>query len=156
VVRLFNTYGPGEYYSPYRSVNCRFLYCALNNLPWTVFRGHSRTSTFLADTVRTLANIVDNFKPGETYNIGGSNQHTIEELSDAILKVTGADPSLVVYRDSEILTTHHKRVDVTKAVRDLKHEDSYTLEQGLRVTSEWMRRVYNLKTHALMAASFEG
>ena len=26
VVRLFNTYGPGEYYSPYRSVNCRFTY----------------------------------------------------------------------------------------------------------------------------------
>lgn len=28
IVRLFNTYGPGEYYSPYRSVNCRFVYCA--------------------------------------------------------------------------------------------------------------------------------
>jgi len=56
VVRLFNTYGPGEYYSPYRSVNCRFLYCALYALPWTVYRGHSRTSTFLADTVRTVAN----------------------------------------------------------------------------------------------------
>jgi len=53
VVRLFNTYGPGEYYSPYRSVNCRFLYCALCNLPWTVFRGHVRTSTYLADTVNT-------------------------------------------------------------------------------------------------------
>lgn len=46
VVRLFNTYGPGEYYSPYRSVNCRFLYCALMGLPWAVFRGHSRTSTY--------------------------------------------------------------------------------------------------------------
>ncbi len=44
VVRLFNTYGPGEYYSPYRSVNCRFLFCALHGRPWTVFRGHSRTS----------------------------------------------------------------------------------------------------------------
>jgi UDP-GlcNAc:undecaprenyl-phosphate GlcNAc-1-phosphate transferase len=33
VVRLFNTYGPGEFYSPYRSVNCRFLYCGLNGLP---------------------------------------------------------------------------------------------------------------------------
>ena len=55
VVRLFNTYGPGEYYSPYRSVNCRFLYCALMGLPYTVFRGHYRTSTYLADTVRTLA-----------------------------------------------------------------------------------------------------
>ncbi len=155
VVRLFNTYGPGEYYSPYRSVNCRFLYCALNGLPWTVFRGHSRTSTYLADTVRTLANIVDNFKPAETYNIGGKNQHTIEELSDSILKVTGADPALVQYQDSEILTTHHKRVDVSKAVRDLHHEDSYSLEEGLRITTEWMRRVYNLRTHTL-ASSFEG
>src|SRR5438067_2662496 len=79
VVRLFNTYGPGEYYSPYRSVNCRFLYCALNGLPWTVFRGQSRTSTYLADTVRTLCNIVDNFKPGETYNIGGKKQHQLRE-----------------------------------------------------------------------------
>jgi dTDP-glucose 4,6-dehydratase len=155
VVRLFNTYGPGEYYSPYRSVNCRFLYCALNGLPWTVFRGHSRTSTYLADTVRTSATIVDNFKPGETYNIGGNCQHTIEELSDVILKVTGADPSLAVYRDSEILTTQHKRVDVSKALRDLSHQDTYTLEDGIRITADWMRRVYNLKTHSLAATTFE-
>lgn len=155
VVRLFNTYGPGEYYSPYRSVNCRFLYCALNGLPWTVFRGHSRTSTYLADTVRTLATIVDNFKPGETYNIGGNCQHTIEELSDVILKVTGADPSLAVYRDSEILTTQHKRVDVSKALRDLSHQDTYSLEDGIRITADWMRRVYNLKTHSLAATTFE-
>src|SRR6266849_6064614 len=73
VVRLFNTYGPGEYYSPYRSVNCRFLYCALNGLPWTVYRGHSRTSTYLADAVHTLANIVEKFNPCETYNIGGQH-----------------------------------------------------------------------------------
>jgi dTDP-glucose 4,6-dehydratase len=147
VVRLFNTFGPGEYYSPYRSVNCRFLYCALHGLPWTVFRGHSRTSTFLADTVRTLANIVDNFKPGETYNIGGSHHHTIEELSDAVLKVTAASPSLPQYRDSEALTTRHKLVDVSKAIHDLRHEDTYSLEDGLRITAEWMRQVYNLGTH---------
>jgi dTDP-glucose 4,6-dehydratase len=151
VVRLFNTYGPGEYYSPYRSVNCRFLYCALNELPWTVFRGHSRTSTYLADTVRTLANIVDNFKPGETYNIGGNCQHTIEELSNVILKVTGADRSLVVYRDSEILTTHHKRVDVSKAVHDLAHQDTYNLEDGMRLTAEWMCRLYNIRRASLVA-----
>jgi dTDP-glucose 4,6-dehydratase len=147
VVRLFNTFGPGEYYSPYRSVNCRFLYCALNGLPWTVFRGHSRTSTFLTDTIRTLANITDNFKPGETYNIGGSCHHTIEELSDAVLKVTAASPSLPQYRDSEVLTTRHKLVDVSKAIRDLGHQDTYSLEEGLRITAEWMRRVYNLRTH---------
>jgi dTDP-glucose 4,6-dehydratase len=127
IVRLFNTYGPGEYYSPYRSVNCRFLYCGLHGLPWTVFRGHLRTSTYLGDTVRTVANIVDNFKPGETYNIGGNALHTIEELSDVVLKVTGADPARVTFRESEILTTKSKRVDVSKAIRDLDHRNSYGL-----------------------------
>jgi dTDP-glucose 4,6-dehydratase len=144
VVRLFNTYGPGEYYSPYRSVNCRFLYCALMGLPYTVFRGHYRTSTYLADTVRTVANIIENFKPGETYNIGGVNHHSIEELSDVVLKVAGADPSIVEYRESEILTTKIKRVDISKSVRDLGHHNSYDLEEGMRFTANWMRSAYNI------------
>ncbi|MFN2494151.1 MAG: NAD-dependent epimerase/dehydratase family protein, partial [Pyrinomonadaceae bacterium] len=131
-----------EYYSPYRSVNCRFLYCALHGLPWTVFRGHSRTSTYLADTVRTLANISENFKRGETYNVGGSDLHSIEELSDVILKITGASPSLVNYQESEILTTKWKRVDTTKSVQDLDHKNSYSLEDGMRLTAEWMRNAY--------------
>jgi len=151
VVRLFNTYGPGEYYSPYRSVNCRFLYCALTNTPWTVFRGHSRTSTYLADTVRTLGNIVDNFKAGETYNVGGNDLHTIEELSDIILKVTGASSQLVRYQDSEILTTKDKRVDISKSVRDLGHRNSCGLEEGMRLTAEWMRGVYNLRASTVAA-----
>jgi len=144
IVRLFNTYGPGEYYSPYRSVNCRFLYCALNDLPFTVFRGHSRTSTFLADTVYTVANISENFKPGEAYNIGGISHHSIEELADVVLKVTGANPKIVEYRESEILTTKIKQVDISKAIRDLGHKNSYELEEGMGITANWMRSVYNL------------
>jgi dTDP-glucose 4,6-dehydratase len=144
VVRLFNTYGPGEYYSPYRSVNCRFLYCALHNLPFTVFRNHYRTSTYLADTVRTLANISGNFKPGETYNIGGVHHHSIEELAETVVKVTGANPALVEFRESEILTTKIKRVDISKSVRDLDHKNSYNLEDGMKLTADWMRNIYNL------------
>lgn len=144
IVRLFNTYGPGEYYSPYRSVNCRFLYCALHGFPWTVYRGHSRTSTYLADTVRTVANITSNFRAGEIYNVGGSDLHTIEELSDVVLKVTGADPRLVHHQESEILTTKLKRVDTSKSVRDLDHKNSYSLEDGMRLTADWMRSVYRV------------
>lgn len=144
VVRLFNTYGPGEYYSPYRSVNVRFLYCALKGLPFTVFRGHHRTSTFLADTVNTASNIVENFKPGETYNIGGVSHHSIEELAEIVVRVTGADSKLVEYRDSEILTTKIKRVDISKAVQDLGHKNSYSLDEGMSITANWMREVYNL------------
>jgi dTDP-glucose 4,6-dehydratase len=116
----------------------------LNGLPWTVFRGHSRTSTYLADTVRTVANITNNFRAGEVYNVGGTDLHTIEELSDVVLKVTGASRSLVHYQDSEILTTKLKRVDTSKSVRDLDHKNSYSLEEGMRLTAEWMRQTYRL------------
>ena len=30
-VRLFNTYGPGEYFSEYRSAICKFIYKAMFN-----------------------------------------------------------------------------------------------------------------------------
>lgn len=145
VVRIFNTYGPGEFYSPYRSVNCRFIYCALHNIPWLVFRGYTRTSTFLGDSVRTLCNIVDNFRAGETYNIGGDQYHTIEEFSDLVLKVTGADTGLVTYKDNEVLTTRHKKVDTSKAKLDLNHQTTMNLEEGIKATVEWMKEVYRIK-----------
>ena len=99
VVRLFNTYGPGEYYSPYRSVNCRFAYAALAGLPVRVFKGHTRSSTFLPDVVDALANIPDSFFPGTVYNLGTSERHSIEELAEVTWELAGADPSLIEYVD---------------------------------------------------------
>lgn len=144
IVRLFNTYGPGEWYHPYRSVNCKFCYHALHGLPVTVYRGHFRTSTYLEDTCRTLCNIADHFHPGEIYNIGGTEHHDIETLVNIIWKYTGADPSLITYKESEILTTKNKMVDVSKAVQQLDHKLSYTLEDGVKRTIDWMREYYHL------------
>lgn len=112
IVRLFNTYGPGEWYHPYRSVNAKFCYHALMGRPITVYKGHFRTSTYLEDTCRTISNIVDNFKPGETYNIGGLEYHDIETLAKTIWDYTKADPSLIKYEGSEVLTTKSKKVDI--------------------------------------------
>ena len=146
-VRLFNTYGPGEYYSPYRSVVCLFCYRALHDIPYTVYRGHKRTSTYIGDMVRTLAAIADNFKPGEVYNIGGTDYHTIERVSDIILGHLGKksrESKLVTFKESEVLTTKQKLVDCRKAIRDLGHKTTVTLEQGIANTLDWMRATYNV------------
>jgi dTDP-glucose 4,6-dehydratase len=82
IVRLFNTYGPGEYYHPYRSVNSKFCYHALHNLPILVYKGHYRSSTYIDDCVRTVANISDNFMSGRRYIIGRTQFPSIEELAD--------------------------------------------------------------------------
>lgn len=146
IIRLFNTYGPGEWYHPYRSVNCKFCYHALHGLPVTVYRGHHRTSTYLEDTCRTLCNIVDNFKPNEIYNIGGLEYHDIESLVDLIWEYTGADRNLITYKESEILTTKSKKVDVSRAVCDLDHKLTVKLEDGVRKTIDWMKEYYGLGT----------
>jgi dTDP-glucose 4,6-dehydratase len=141
-VRLFNTYGPGEYYSEYRSAICVFIYKALHDLPYTVYTKHERTSSYIDDTVSTLANIVNNFKPGEVYNIAGTELHNMKHASDIILKYLGKDDRLVEYHEAQPDTTLVKKVDGTKAVRDLQHKSTVTMEDGIPRTIEWQKEVY--------------
>ncbi len=141
-VRLFNTYGPGEYYSEYRSANCIFIYRALHNLPYTVYTKHKRTSSYIDDTVRTLGNIIDNFKSGEIHNIAGSELHTMKRFSDLVLESLGEDDSLVEYHDMEPATTLEKQVDISKAMRELKHQSTVNIREGIARTIEWQKKVY--------------
>ncbi len=141
-VRLFNTYGPGEPYSAYRSVICKFIYHALHDLPYTVYLDHHRSSTYIDDTARTLANISDKFIPGEVYNIAGDEYHDIKTLSDMILGYLGKDDSLVEYVEVEAYNTRNKKSDNTKAKRDLDHKCTVTLEEGIPRTIEWQKEVY--------------
>lgn len=144
LVRLFNTYGPGEYYHPYRSVNCKFCYHALFGLPVQVFRGFYRSSTYIDDCVRTIANIGDNFIDGRVYNIGSSQYHDIETLADIIWDYSKADRSLIEYKDCEILTTKIKKVDNSLAIKELNHQETVSLEEGVKKTIDWMRNFYRL------------
>jgi dTDP-glucose 4,6-dehydratase len=142
IVRLFNTYGPGEYYSPYRSAVCLFAYRALHNIPFTVYLNHIRTSTYLEDCVRALANICENFKAGETYNIGGKTEHDMKTVAELIIRYTGVDPNLVTYKESEAMTTKVKRTDISKAERDLNLKETVSLDQGIQNTIQWMKSIY--------------
>lgn len=144
IIRLFNTYGPGEYYHPYRSVNCKFCYHALNNLPIVVYKGHYRSSTYVDDCVSTLANICENFIPGRVYNIGSNQFHDIETLADLIWNYTSASRDLIEYRDSEVLTTKIKKVDISLAIKELNHKETINLEEGVKKTIDWMRDYYRL------------
>lgn len=143
-VRLFNTYGPGEYYSPYRSVICQFVYRALHAIPYTVYLQHHRTSTFIDDSVAALANISTSFVPGEVYNIAGDEYHDIKKVSDLVLRQVGLDDRLVNYVDLESHNTRNKKTDNTKAREHLGLQSTVSLEDGIRRTIEWQRGVYGV------------
>jgi len=143
-VRPVNCYGPGEHYTPYRGFIPKFIYHALHNKPYTVFKGHKRIIDYVEDSCRTWANIVDNFIPGEVYNVGGRSEWEMEikEYSDLVLKEVGRDDSIVTYKEAEPFTTKIKTMDFSKAVRDLGHEPKVTPEEGIKRTVEWMKKVY--------------
>ncbi|MDZ4230533.1 MAG: NAD(P)-dependent oxidoreductase [Dehalococcoidales bacterium] len=145
-VRPVNAYGPHEHHSPYRGVIPNFIYKALKDEPYTVYLGHQRIFDFVEDTCRTFANIADNFRPGEVYNVGSREdwEHDIKYVSDLILKNMGKDDSKVTYKPAEPFTTRVKHMDFSKIRGDLKHDPKIPLEEGIPRTIEWMRKVYGL------------
>ncbi|WP_018214177.1 NAD-dependent epimerase/dehydratase family protein [Desulfitobacterium hafniense] len=141
-LRLFNAYGPGEYYHPYRSVVCLFIYRALKGIPYDVYEGYHRVFMYVDDLIPTIANVGNNFKPGEVYNIGGTEYRSVRELSDLVLKYTQGDPGLIRYLPEDKHNTVSKRPDIQKAVRDLGHNPKMLLEEGIPITVEWMKKIY--------------
>jgi dTDP-glucose 4,6-dehydratase len=145
-VRPVNCYGPEEHYTPYRGFIPKFIYSALHGKPYTVYKGHKRIIDYVGDTARTFANIVDNFKPGEAYNIGGKQEWEMEikDYSDLVLDAVGVDDSLVTYEEAEPFTTHVKTIDFSKSIRDLKHNPEVPPAEGIKRTVEWMKWYYRI------------
>jgi len=145
-VRPVGCYGPHEYYSPYRGVIPIFVYRSLTGRRFTVYRGHKRIFDYVDDTCATFANILENFKPGEVYNIGSREDWTIgiEELAEIVLEATGASSSLVESKGEEGFTTRVKVVDFSKARRDLSHNPKIDIREGVRRYVAWVRKTYGL------------
>lgn len=141
-VRPVNCYGPLEYYTPYRGVVPVLIYKALRDIPYTVYLGHKRIFDYVTDTCFTLSNIVENFKPGEVYNVGSNEDWEIDikYISDLILQYLGKDDSQITYKEAEPFTTKVKHMDYSKIRRDLWHDPKITIEEGIPLTIEWMRK----------------
>ncbi|HEV8132381.1 MAG TPA: NAD-dependent epimerase/dehydratase family protein, partial [Acidobacteriota bacterium] len=141
-LRFFNAYGPGERYHHYRSVVCLFCYRALHDMAYTIYKDYWRVFMYIDDFIPTLANVVDNFVPGEVYNIGGEEFRSVEDLSAIVLDYLGLDDSGVTYLPKDVHNVQHKRPNIDKARLAFKHNPRVTLEEGVPRTIEWMRQVY--------------
>lgn len=161
ILRFFNIYGPPERYSLYRSVVCQFIYQLLSGSPITVNREGKRTHLWIGDWARTMANIAteevlnklatNKYWPGSggtpyvpVFNIGGTEYESVESLYDRLVDILGdtiPQPD-VTYIESEAANTKAKRPDNSMAELWLNHRPSTLLDEGLRITVNWMRETY--------------
>ena len=96
IARLFNTVGPRQT-GRFGMVLPRFIEAARKGLPLRVFGDGSQTRCFcyVADTIEALTALQSlPEKPGEVYNVGGTEPITILNLAQLVIKKLGSSSSV--------------------------------------------------------------
>ena len=141
-IRPFNTYGPRQ---SARAVFPAVISQVLSDADSIRLGALSPTRdfTYVKDTVNGFIRIAQvDESVGETVNIGSNNEISIGDLVKKILLLTGKQASIEC--DDERLRPRNSEVDRlwcnnTKAVSLLGWKPSYTLDEGLKETIEWIK-----------------
>ncbi len=138
VGRIFNTYGPRLAHGDGRVVS-NFIIQALRGEPLTVYgTGHqTRSFCYVDDTVEALCRLMQGEVEGPL-NIGNPIEHTVLELAQTILRLTGSR-SRIDFRPLPADDPHRRCPDITRTRRHLDWEPRVSLEDGLSATIDFMR-----------------
>ena len=101
VVRLFNIIGPNQL-PDFGMVVPKFIDAALNDEPITIHGdgSQSRSFTWVEDVVEYFIKLAEMKAYGEIFNIGQTEEITIKELAELIIKTVKSD-SEIIYKDHE-------------------------------------------------------
>ncbi len=133
VLRYFTVFGPRQ--RPEMALS-RFVSAAHSGRPVEVFGDgeHRRDMTYVSDAVdATVAALV---APDGTYNVGGGTRASVNEMIEAVSKVTGM-PVNARYgppADGDVRSTW---ADSTRAARSLGYAPRVGLEEGLAAQVAW-------------------
>lgn len=146
IVRFFNTVGPRQS-ARYGMVLPTFVRQALAGAPITVFGSgeQSRSFTYVSDVVGVLTKLPTEPKAiGEVFNIGNSNEITIEGLAKKVKEMTGSHSPIVKIPYEEAFDSGFedmpRRVpDLTKVNQLLGYEPKVQLEEMITRVIEFSR-----------------
>jgi len=149
ILRYFNSFGPREDGSEYSAVIPIFINRVFRNKPPQVHGDGKQTRcfTYISDTVEgTLLALEKRGAVGEVVNLGTDVETTIIELAEKIIRMCGKEmkPELVSYESfyGKSYEDIRRRVpDISKAKKLLGWQPKVSLEDGLRMTIAWYKRV---------------
>jgi len=131
IVRIFNTYGPRMRPNDGRAIPT-FVRQALEGKPLTVFGDGSQTRSFcyVDDLIRGLVALAES-EEHLPVNLGNPREFTLNELADAVLRITGSK-SEIVHEALPIDDPQVRQPDITRAQQLLGWEPKIELEEGLK------------------------
>lgn len=143
VIRIFNTYGPNMHPNDGRVVS-NFIVQALNNQDITIYGDGSQTRSFqyvddlVEGMVRMMNNEQDFIGP---VNIGNPHEFTIKELAEKVLQLIPESKSRLIFKELPQDDPKQRQPDITLAKEKLDWEPKIQLEEGLKKTIEYFRKV---------------
>ena len=149
--RFQNVYGPGEILGAgrwrgtpatvWRNVTPAFVYRALKGLPLQLDNEGraSRDFIYVGDIVEGLLACADRGEPGDVYNLASGVETTIRELAESTIELSGSSSELELGPPREWDRSGHRFGSTEKARRELGFEAGVGLDEGLRLTIDWMR-----------------
>ncbi len=140
IARIFNTYGPRMKLNDGRVVPS-FVDSALQNKPITIFGDGSQTRSFcyVSDLVDGLYRLLLSQEVFPV-NLGNPREMTILEFAKTIEDMTGTKAGMV-YHPLPQDDPKQRRPDITKARTLLGWNPVVTLEEGMRQTVDYFRRL---------------
>ena len=139
IIRIFNTYGPNMQLNDGRVVT-NLIVQALNDEDLTIYGDGSQTRSFsyVSDTVSGIIAMMKS-NHYEVFNIGNPYEMTVKELAETILKLTNSK-SEIIYKPLPNDDPQQRRPDISKANEKLNWEPKVSLETGLSITIEWIKK----------------
>ena len=146
IARFFNTVGPRQSGS-YGMVLPRFVKAAISNQPLTVYGDGTQSRTFcsVTDVVDALVLLMDSKESvGQAFNIGSTNEITITELAQKVIKLTNSTSEIIYKKHSEVFGDHfeepQRRVpDISKIKKVVGWQPKQSLDEVIIEIAEYLK-----------------
>ncbi|MFF8094993.1 dTDP-glucose 4,6-dehydratase [Streptomyces sp. NPDC016675] len=139
ITRCSNNYGP--YQNPEKMIPL-FVTRLLDGrkVPLYGDGGNVRDWLHVDDHCRAIALVAEKGAAGEVYNIGGGTELANRDLTGRLLRMVGADWSMV--ENVADRKGHDRRysVDITKISTELGYRPRMSFDEGLAETVEWYKK----------------
>ncbi len=139
ITRCSNNYGP--YQNPEKVIPL-FVTRLLEGrkVPLYGDGSHVRDWLHVDDHCRAVALVAESGEAGGVYNIGGGTELANRELTELLLRMTGADWSMVERVADRKGHDRRYSVDITKISTELGYRPQVSFDEGLAETVEWYKK----------------
>jgi nucleoside-diphosphate-sugar epimerase len=138
ILRFFNTYGPSQSED---FVISRFIRQAIDGRDITIYGqgGQSRTFCYIDDNIETTMRcLCHGLAANDTMNVGSSDEITILDLANLVIKITGSSSKIVFLPPLKEGDMSRRKPDNSKMLAIL-NRPLISLEEGIRRTIQYWK-----------------